>query len=116
VGGIAEDGVCAGCDGTVGGNSSGTGGIGSSNSPAGLGGGTTRRATGALMGRASCRGRAFGRAFYIIGEDTVLGIGAGIGWTDGAMTGIGAGITGTIRSCSSTPLLKSESGGDTVSL
>jgi hypothetical protein len=48
VGGIASDGVCASRDGIVGGGSSGTGGIGSSNSPAGLGGGTTVRATGAL--------------------------------------------------------------------
>jgi hypothetical protein len=60
--------------------------------------------------------RAFGRAFGIIGEGAMLGTGAGKGWTDGAMTGIGAGITGTIRSCSSMPLLKSESEGDTVSL
>jgi hypothetical protein len=52
----------------------------------------------------------------LFGEGTVLGIGAGIGWTDGAMTGIVAGTTGTIRSCSSMPLLKSESDDDTVSL
>jgi hypothetical protein len=32
------------------------------------------------------------------------------------MTGIGAGTTGTIRSCSSMPLLKSESYDDTVSV
>jgi hypothetical protein len=74
------------------------------------------RATGALTGRASCRGSAFARASDIIGEGAMIGIGARIGWTDGAMTGIGAGTTGTIRSCSSMPLLKSESDGDTVSV
>jgi hypothetical protein len=81
-----------------------------------LKGGLTIPTKGALTGRASCRGRAFGRAFGIIGEGAMIGIGAGIGWTDGAITGIGAGTTGTIRSCLSRPLLKSESYGDTVSV
>jgi hypothetical protein len=44
----------------------------------------------------------------------MIGIGAGIGWTYGAMTGIGAGTSGAIRSCSSMPLAKSESVGDSV--
>jgi hypothetical protein len=46
----------------------------------------------------------------------MIGIGAGIGWIDGAMTGIGAGTTGAIHSCSSIPLVKSESVGDSVSV
>jgi hypothetical protein len=110
MGGIASDGVCVSRDGMVGGSSSGIGGMGSSNNPAGLGGGTTVRATGALTGRASCRRKTFGRAFGIIGEGAMIGTCAGIGWTDGA------GTTGTIRSCSSISLLKSVSVGDTVSL
>jgi hypothetical protein len=59
------------------------------------------RATDALKGRASCRGRAFGRAFGIIGEGAMLGTGAGIGWTDGAMTGIGVqlGLFALVHQC-----------------
>jgi hypothetical protein len=68
-----------------------------------------------VTGRASCRGSAFWWALGV-GGGAVIDIDAGIGWTDGATTGIGAGTTGAIRFCSSIPLVKSESEGDSVSM
>jgi hypothetical protein len=75
----------------------------------------TRRATGALTGRASCRGRAFGRAFGIIEEGAMTDISTGMIGTDGALTSGGAGAS-NIWSCSLIPLLNSESVGDLVSV
>ena len=87
----------------------------SSRSPAGLGRGLRMRATGALTGRVSCRRRAFGRAFGIIGEGAMTGIGTGMIGTEGALTSGGAGAS-NICSCSSIPLVNSESVGDSVSV
>jgi hypothetical protein len=45
----------------------------------------------------------------------MIGIGAGISWTDGAMTGTDADISETIRFWSSMRLMNSQSDGDIVS-
>ena len=60
-GGASAGGACTGCVGAI----TGRGGCGSI-SPAGVGKGLARRASGALAGRASCLGRTLGRAAGII--------------------------------------------------
>ena len=70
-GGTCTSGASAGSVGTgCGGAITGRGGSGSI-SPAGVGKGLARRASGALTGRASCLGRALGRAAGIIGVGQV---------------------------------------------
>ena len=72
MGGACAGGVGTGCVGAI----TGRGGCGSI-SPAGVGKGLARRASGALTGRASCLGRALGRAAGIIGAGNTGGVMAG---------------------------------------
>jgi hypothetical protein len=97
-GSASAGGVGTGCGGAI----MGRGGCGSI-SPAGAGKGFARCALGALTGRASCPGRALGRAARIIKAGNTGGVCSG-------------GVSGAVLSYSSMPTLKAESVGYPVSV